>query len=352
MKTQNKSIILLLFAVLLPFIFGYASLQNKTIEAWFAYWDAQNSLDNFKNNFSDRIHRLNLFFYALEENGDIVNAFTEENEYDRIIQFLKGLDIKISITITNDIIYSKTVRTLKDPEIINKILNDEKLRKKHLEQIMRIIKEIDADGVDINYEKIYIEDKHAFTKFIKELSVLLHSQDKTLTVTVEQKTKDHQKSGAGAVDWQEISKYADKINIMCYGYSSKVSKPGPICPPFWLKKIIKFAKSQIPSDKICIALALHGYDWTGKGVNSLNHKKVVELLKQFPARLMWDRKSQTPYFRYSNDGVQHQVWFENQRSISSKIQLIKKYNINHIAFWHLSIMNSTLSEPLDSFLKQ
>ncbi|MBL7132155.1 MAG: hypothetical protein ISS45_12285, partial [Candidatus Omnitrophica bacterium] len=113
--------------------------------------------------------------------------------------------------------------------------------------------------------------------------------------------------------------------------------------------IIRFAKSQIPQEKICIALALHGYDWSKGSVNSLNFRKAAELIEKHSARLRWDRKSQTPYFRYSKGGISHQVWFEDQKSISRKIQIIKKYKINKIALWHLGILSPSLSEPLESF---
>ncbi|MFC1709078.1 glycosyl hydrolase family 18 protein [Candidatus Omnitrophota bacterium] len=352
MRSRNKTISLLFsILILLPFILGYAPLQTKTIRAWVAHWDAQNSLDYFKNNFPDKIDELNLFFYCLDKDGNVVNAIVEEEEYVQVIKSLRDLKTDISVTITNDVIYSKTVRTLKDPDIIHRILNDEVLRKRHIQQITNIANGINAAGVDINYEKIYIEDKNKFSQFIKELSFVLHSQNKALSVTVHQKTKDHQRSGPGAIDWKEISGYADQIIIMCYNYSSKASKPGPNCPPFWLGEIIKFAKSQIASEKICIALGLYGYDWSDESVNSVNFSKVVDLLKQYPAVLKWDNKSQTPYFKYSQGSVQHEVWFENQRSIAKKIELIKKYDIDHIAIWHLGIMDASLFEPIESFLE-
>jgi spore germination protein len=139
---------------------------------------------------------------------------------------------------------------------------------------------------------------------------------------------------------------------MCYNYSSKTSKPGPICPLFWLAKIMKFAESQVPPEKLCVALGLYGYDWSKKDCNSVNLKKVIELAEENSAQLIWDRKSQSPYFTYFKAGARHMVWFESQESITKKIQLIKKYNINHIAIWHLGMMDVSLAESLASFLEQ
>lgn len=351
-RPKNRRIkFLSLLLLFLPLISGYTYLQSKTVDIWFTYWDVSNSLNNLKNIHKDKINGINLFFYSLDKDGNIINALLEPDEYKQILSTIQKLEVKIVPTLTNDIIYSKTNTILKDPDIISKILNDSTLRKKHIQQIMEIAKGINADGIDIDYEQMYAKDRDKFSQFIKELSGVLHDQNMTLSVTVQQKTEDHQRQGAGAIDWQEISNYADQIIIMCYNYSSKTSKPGSICPLFWLKDIIKFAKSQVPSEKICIALGLYGYDWSNKDCNSVNFKKVVELVKENSAVLFWDRESQSPYFSYSKSGLQHEVWFENQESILKKIKLIKRHNINHTAIWHLGLVESSLFEPFESFLE-
>jgi len=351
MKKQNKIKFLLSAIIILSFTLGFATIQNKNISAWLTYWDIKNSISVLTNNFSDKINEVNLFFYALDKDGNIINTAKEQEEYKRVVDMLGRLDIKIVPTITNDIIYSKTEKKLKDPKPINRILNDWALRQKHIQQIIEIIEEINASGVDIDYERIDIKDKDIFNQFIKELSVLLHGKNKTLNVTVQQKTEDHQRSGAGALDWKEISKYANRITIMCYNYSSKITKPGPICPYLWLEDIIEFAKTQIPIEKISIALALHGYDWSKDEINSLDLKRANSLIDEYNAELKWHRESQAPYFSYNKNGIKHTVWFENEKSIEKKLRIIRKYRIQHLGFWHLGILSPSLSKPLKSFLK-
>ncbi|MFH1622364.1 MAG: glycosyl hydrolase family 18 protein [Candidatus Omnitrophota bacterium] len=351
MKHQNKAILFYICAItLFCFFLGYASLQNKTIESWLAYWDVKNSLEILKTYFLGKITNINLFLYALDKDGNIINTLKEPDELKQIIEFLRKNNIKISVTFTNDVIYSQNDKRLKDSGIVNKILSDDSLRQKHIKQILEISRSINADGVDIDYESININDKDIFTQFIEELSFALHNDKKNLIVTVQQKTENHQRTGAGAIDWREISRYADKIIIMCYNYSSKVSGPGPICPIYWLKDIIRFAKTQIPLDKICIALPLHGYDWSKEGINSINLQKVEKLFLDYPLEKRWDKKSQSPYFRYSKGGVKHEVWFEDKESLSEKIQIIKNYHINNIALWHVGILDPSLSDTLQDFL--
>lgn len=353
MKTKAKNIFLAIFSIgliLFVLISNCHSTSAKTIDIWLPYWDIKNCIQIINtNNIAEKINRLNLFFYAFDKELNIINAAKDPLDYQKIIEVISKKNIKIIPTITNDIFYSKTDVKLKDPEVIHQIFTNKELKEKHIKQILELINSLGAEGVDIDYENIDIKDKNSFTEFIKELSILLHQENKILLVTVQQKIEDHQRSGPGAIDWKEISQYADKIIIMCYNYSSKNSKPGPLCPDFWLKDIIKFTLSQIPQEKICIALTMHGYDWSEK-TNSLNLSTANNLIQTRNAKLLWDNKSQSPHFIYYKDGSKHQVWFENEKSILEKIKIIKKYNIQHLALWHLGAVEPSLSESIKSFL--
>lgn len=354
MNSKAKNIFLAIFAVgliLSVFISDCHSTSAKTIDIWLPYWDIKNCIQIINNDkITEKINRINLFFYAFDKELNIINTTKDNLDYQKIMEVISKKNIKIIPTITNDIFYSKTDVKLKDPEIIHQILTNKELKEKHIKQILELVNSLGAEGIDIDYENIDIKDKDSFTEFIKELSILLHKENKILLVTVQQKFEDHQRSGPGAIDWKEISQYADKVIIMCYNYSSKNTKPGPIAPIFWLEDIIKFAVSQIPQEKICIALTLHGYDWSEK-TNSLNLSIANNLIQIRNAKLLWDNKSQSPHFVYSKDGSKHQVWFENEKSISEKIKIINRYNIPHLALWHLGALVPSLSELIDLFLE-
>jgi spore germination protein YaaH len=77
----------------------------------------------------------------------------------------------------------------------------------------------------------------------------------------------------------------------------------------------------------------------------------VDLLKQYPVLLNWDKRSQTPYFEYSKEDIRHEVWFENRNSLTKKIELIKKYKIEQIAIWHAGMLNTSFLKPLEEFLE-
>jgi len=53
--------------------------------------------------------------------------------------------------------------------------------------------------------------------------------------------------------------------------------------------------------------------------------------------IYYDLDSQNPYFKYYNksDELDYIIWYEDSRSISSKIKLAKMFDIDSLSFWRL-----------------
>ena len=48
----------------------------------------------------------------------------------------------------------------------------------------------------------------------------------------------------------------------------------------------------------------------------------------------YDARAQSPFFRYYDDaGKEHEVWFEDARSIQAKLRLVEKYRLGGVAWW-------------------
>ena len=49
-------------------------------------------------------------------------------------------------------------------------------------------------------------------------------------------------------------------------------------------------------------------------------------------------EAQAPFFKYTDDeGKQHEVWFEDARSIQAKFDLIKELGIRGMSYWKLGL---------------
>ena len=50
--------------------------------------------------------------------------------------------------------------------------------------------------------------------------------------------------------------------------------------------------------------------------------------RRLPAR-------QAPFFYYTDNGVQHVVWFENMRSINAKLDIVENYGLAGMGLWNI-----------------
>ena len=51
------------------------------------------------------------------------------------------------------------------------------------------------------------------------------------------------------------------------------------------------------------------------------------------AVIYFDEVAKSPYFNYVRDGIEHEVWFEDVRSLQAKFDLIKEYELRGAGYW-------------------
>ena len=75
----------------------------------------------------------------------------------------------------------------------------------------------------------------------------------------------------------------------------------------------------------------------GTAARSLSSVDAVTLAGQVGAGIQYDQAAQSPFFRYyDKDGRQHEVWFEDARSLRAKYGLVNEYGLAGVSFWNLN----------------
>ena len=99
----------------------------------------------------------------------------------------------------------------------------------------------------------------------------------------------------------------------------------------------------MPSNKILMGQNLYGYDWTlpfvqGTIAKAVSPQQAIQLAVTNNAAIEYDVKAQAPHFSYrDNEGKEHEVWFEDARSISAKFELLKELKLRGMSYWKLGI---------------
>lgn len=293
---------------------------KHSVGAWLPYWDQENALRSFKQN-KKTIHELSPYWYFVRSDGKL-NA---SSKFDlRAVKQAKKEGVKVIPMVSNDF----------DGAKISKIINDPKLRKTHIRELVAKVVERDMDGIDLDYEGLLEKDRRMYAYFIQKLAAKLHKHDKILSVTLQAKVKAPGHTQATkAQDWKKLGKYADRLRIMAYDFHWKTSPPGPIAPKTWVDKIARFAKKQIPPRKIIIAIGTYGYDWRSGRAKPITLDQARQLAKKSKKKIQRDPRSEELYLRLKPG--KPQIWIQDSGSLKAKLKIVKKYGLGGIVFWRL-----------------
>ena len=105
-----------------------------------------------------------------------------------------------------------------------------------------------------------------------------------------------------------------------------------------VRKVLEYAVSEIPSGKVLMGMPNYGYDWTlpytrGTAAVSIGFTAATELAISKNAEILYDEKTQTPYFYYTENGTRHVVWFDDVRSIDAKLRLVDEFDLAGVSYW-------------------
>ena len=142
-------------------------------------------------------------------------------------------------------------------------------------------------------------------------------------------------------DYESVPAVIDK-DLDVYkrqGYSQ--GPPMAVAPINMVRRVVDYAVTAIPREKLSLGIPNYGYDWAlpyERGVTrakTINNHQAVQLAIDFGVDIRFDETAMSPYFRYWQYGVQHEVWFEDVRSIKAKFDLIKEYELSGVGYWQL-----------------
>lgn len=101
-----------------------------------------------------------------------------------------------------------------------------------------------------------------------------------------------------------------------------IRPPLAVSPINEVRRVLDYAVTEIPPEKILMGMPNYGYDWTlpfmrGTPAQSVSLTQAVDLALRYGVEIQFDEQAQTPYFYYTDNGTQHVVWFDDPRSIDA-----------------------------------
>ena len=224
-------------------------------------------------------------------------------------------------------------------EITQSVLNNMATRSTLINNIVNKALQKGYLGVDVDFEYIYPNDREAYNDFLTALSERLKANDLRLSTAIAPKISATQQGTLyEAHDYAFHGKVADKVIIMTYEWGYLYGPPMAVAPYNEVRRVLSYAVSEIPSNKILMGMPNYGYDWTlpyrnGRPAEILSVNKALDRAYEVGAEIQFNSRSKAPFFEYTQNGVDHIVWFENARSTASRLQLINDFSLGGASYW-------------------
>lgn len=272
---------------------------------------------------------LSPFSYTLTPEADLVAPQDEDLLYRSLRSGVMPL-----MVVTN--LYDGGFNT----ENLSAVLNDPTLSAKLIDGILREVKNKSYYGVNMDMEYISPDDRERYNEFLRQLAERLHESGYILTVALAPKiSADQQGLLYEAHDYETQGQIADYVIIMTYEWGYTYGPPLAVSPKNEIRRVLDYAVTAIPPEKLLMSMPNYGYDWTlpytrGTAARSVGLTEALELALQYGAEILFDEEAQTPYFYYTApDGMSHVVWFDDPRSIDSKLDLVREYSLAGVSWW-------------------
>ena len=300
-----------------------------------AYLDYQISRDKAVDEIreaGDLLTYITMFNYRINDDGTLVELDDQEGINE---SYNKKTVPLLVLTNIKDDQFSR--------EFATEILSDEKLQDKILDEAIKIMDEKGYLGLDFDFEYLGAENKEKYVEFLKKARDKLKPKGYLLSAALAPKTSADQKGVLyEGHDYEAIGKIVDFIYVMTYEWGWSGGPPMAVAPINQVRKVMEYALTEVPNYKLMMGMPLYGYDWTlpyvkgGKWAKAISPAKANELARKYNVEIQYDEDAQSPYFNYTDEeGNEHEVWFEDARSVQAKFDLVKELVLKGFYYWVL-----------------
>lgn len=273
---------------------------------------------------------LHIFSYGFSANGSINTI--EDKELLTLARAYGALPVMVLSSLDEG--HFSTV-------LASKLFNDLPFQEEILDRLVQLMLEKGYHGLDADFEFIDSQDAFAYVAFLEHAKEKLHTFGLFLHCALAPKTSSDQEGllYEGHL-YEEIGDVTDNVLLMTYEWGYTYGPPMAVAPLNKVEEVVAYGVSQIPPEKILMGIPNYGYDWIlpyvqgASRATSIGHHEAVSLAVRYGSEILFDETAQSPYFHYVAEGITHEVWFEDIRSIEGKFSLIENYNLYGAGYWN------------------
>lgn len=279
----------------------------------------------------DLLTYLSPFAYLVQEDGSLVPIADEAAIGEAIAHGVVPMMsiVNFTVNIAGENVANKV---LNNPSVVNTLQNN----------IINVMREKGYQGLNVDFEYVLPEDREAYNRFLESTVEKLHNEGYFVSTALAPKLSAEQRGLLyEAHDYEAQGRIADFVVLMTYEWGWRGGQPRAISPINEIEKVLDYAVTVIPKDKILMGFQIYARDWTlpfaaGQEADTISVEEAMNIAYAHNAQIQYDYLAQSPFFRYTDDeGNAHEVWFEDARSAQAKFDTVKEYGLRGISYWGL-----------------
>jgi len=206
-----------------------------------------------------------------------------------------------------------------------------------------------------------LKDKELLTQFVRELTPYLHEQDAVVSIDVT--IRGGSEMWSLFYDRRALGQVVDYMMVMTYDEHWAASPvAGSVASLPWVEKGIRdiIREDLVQSSKIVLGIPYYTRVWSEEIIDG---QTKVSSQAVFMSRVqnIIEEKGLTPvflpdigqhYVEYREDGVLNKIWIEDEVSIKSRIELVKKLDLAGVASWRRGYETPQIWDVVKETLEQ
>ncbi len=310
--------------------FMFQKGTRPEISGWIAYWkekDAYKLLDRHAKVF----HTISPYWYDIDKNFTLRDV-SPETDKSKIISELSAKGVSVLPLVNTPLSFDKL------SPLFEQAHADEVIQ-----QITSRMLLLGVKGVDIDIEEMNAKDQPAYLDFLRKLHARLAEKNLFMSASVlaQTGTRDQDGNFHHSVDYSEVGKIADNVNILVYDLHGPGSEAGPITTIDWLKEVITFSLAKIPKEKIVIGLPMYGYNWQLQSTAPEPYP-YDEFIERFDSdkKFTKQRDEASAQLRYVGPG--QEAWVSDAHAVKVYIQTAQQFGLNRFIIWQIGGMDEDM----------
>ena len=236
--------------------------------------------------------------------------------------------------------------------VYTKFLNTLKGRQKVIKTLIEEAESYDLDGINVDIEGLAEPtDVYDFIEFVREICIACRRAGLYISVNnyVPYNYNDH-------YDLEEQAAFADYVIIMGYDEHTVGSpEAGSAASIGYVEYGITQALQNVPAERLINGIPFYTIGWTTeKGEVSGTVLDMVEakaFVKDHKMKKEWNSTAGQNYAEKESGSKLYQIWLEDKKSISTKLDLMKENGLAGVAVWRLGLETNDVWDVIDDYVE-